>query len=135
MHKSWRFVNQQLIKCSLYATHIRMKQFEIESYITKKGKAPFLRWLERLKDNTAKTKLYARIDRASYGNFGDWKTLKNAKGVHEMREHYGQGYRIYYSIVGQNIILLLAGSTKKDQSKAIAKAKEYLADYKRRIDK
>ena len=52
-----------------------------------------------------------------------------------MRDHYGQGYRIYYSIEGQKIILLLAGSTKKEQTKTIAKAKEYLADYKRRTDK
>ena len=112
-----------------------MRQYDIESYVTEKGETPFLQWLERLKDNTAKIRLYARLDRAGHGNFGDWKTLKNAKGIHEMRDHYGQGYRIYYSIEGQKIILLLAGSTKKQQIKTIVKAKEYLADYKRRTDK
>jgi putative component of toxin-antitoxin plasmid stabilization module len=35
---------------------------------------------------------------------------------------------VYFSFAGQRIILLLAGSTKRDQKKAIAKAKEYLAD-------
>jgi len=112
-----------------------MRQYGIESYVTEKGETPFLKWLERLKDNTAKIRLYARLDRAAHGNFGDWKTLKNAKGIYEMRDHYGQGYRIYYSIEGQKIILLLAGSTKKEQTKTIAKAKEYLADYTRRTDK
>ena len=112
-----------------------MKRYEIESYVTEKGEAPFLKWLEQLKDKTAKTKLYARLERASHGNFGDWKDLKNAKGVYEMREHYGQGFRVYYSVEGQKIVLLLAGSTKKEQNKTIAKAKAHLADYKRRIEK
>ncbi len=63
------------------------------------------------------------------GNFGDWKDIKGAKGVFEMREHYGPGYRIFYAVVGKKVVLLLAGSTKKDQKKTIAKAKEYLTDY------
>ncbi len=49
-----------------------------------------------------------------------------------MREHYGGGYRLYYCMRENTMVLLLAGSTKKDQSKAIAKAKDYLADYERR---
>lgn len=49
-----------------------------------------------------------------------------------MREHYGSGYRIFYRILGNTIVLLLAGSTKKDQSTGIAKAKDYLTDYERR---
>ncbi len=46
-----------------------------------------------------------------------------------MREHYGPGYRIFYAVVGKKVVLLLVGSTKKDQKKIIAKAKEYLTDY------
>ncbi|MDO9415667.1 MAG: hypothetical protein Q7U22_06070 [Pararhizobium sp.] len=41
-----------------------------------------------------------------------------------MRIHYGQGYRIFYTIVGQKIVLLLTGSTKQDQAKVITKAKK-----------
>lgn len=109
-----------------------MRSFEIEVYRTASDEAPFQIWIEGLKDRKAQTKLYARLDRASFGNFGDWKDLKGAKGLCEMRDHYGQGFRIYYSIVGSKIILLLAGSTKSDQTRAISKAKEYLADYIRR---
>lgn len=47
-----------------------------------------------------------------------------------MREHDGPGYRVYYSVEGQAVVLLLAGSTKKDQNKAIAQAKDRLADYR-----
>ena len=109
-----------------------MELYNIETYLTEDGRAPFQEWLDKLKDKTAQTKLYTRLRRASYGNFGDWKDIKGAKGLYEMREHYGQGYRLFYSIIGQKIVLLLVGSTKKDQEKTIAKAKEYLADYKRR---
>lgn len=49
-----------------------------------------------------------------------------------MRIHYAQGLRIFYTIVGQKVILLLAGSSKRDQDRVIAKAKEYLADYYKR---
>lgn len=50
-----------------------------------------------------------------------------------MRLHSGPGFRIFYAIVGQTIILLLAGSTKKDQDRTIAKAKSYFEDYARRM--
>lgn len=106
--------------------------YDIEVYEDAQGKAPFSDWLLKLKDNLVKAKLHARIDRASLGNFGDWKSIKGTNGIHEMREHYGAGYRIYYIIIGKKVVLLLAGSTKRDQNKAIAKAKEYLADYERR---
>ena len=42
--------------------------------------------------------------------------------------------KIRARIVGNKIVLLLAGSTKKDQNSTIAKAKEYLADYERRMN-
>ena len=112
-----------------------MKQmYDIEVYEDAKGKAPFEDWLLKLKDKIAKVKIHARIDRASLGNFGDWKEIKGAKGIFEMREHYGQGYRLFYTIRGKKIVLLLAGSTKKDQNRTIAKAKEYLAEYERSQD-
>ncbi|GJQ58359.1 MAG: type II toxin-antitoxin system RelE/ParE family toxin [Candidatus Scalindua sp. AMX11] len=106
-----------------------MKKYDIEEYETSSGKAPFGEWLLSLKDERAQAKIRARIIRASFGNFGDWKDIKGAKGVFEMRENYGPGYRIFYAVVGKKVVLLLAGSTKKDQKKTVAKAKEYLTDY------
>lgn len=110
-----------------------MKQeYDIEIYEDEKGNSPFQNWLVKLKDKTAITKIRARIRRMSVGNFGDAKPLTGAKGIYELREHYGQGFRVFYTKVGNKVILLLAGSSKKDQNKAIAKAKEYLAEYERR---
>ena len=108
-----------------------MQEYAIEEYETAYTESPFSEWLLSLKDGVARAKLTARIDRASYGNFGDWKALKDAEGIFEMREHHNPGYRIFYAVLDKKTILLLTGSTKKDQKKTIAKAKEYLADYKR----
>ena len=110
-------------------------QYEIEEYVTAEGKSPYADWLDNLKDIIARAKLTARIDRAAHGNFGDWKSLAGANGLFELRESHGPGYRVFYSIVGRKIILLLAGSTKKDQRRTIAKAKDYLADYQGRSGK
>ncbi len=109
-----------------------MEKYEVEEYVTESGKVPFAEWLLRLKDKSGQAKLLARIRRASFGNFGDWKEIKGTKGLYEMREHYGPGYRIFYTLVGKKLSVLLAGSSKKDQKKAIAEANKYLADYAER---
>jgi putative addiction module killer protein len=107
--------------------------YEIEEYVTETGESPFAEWLKGLQDKNAQSKILKRIDRAWLGNLGDWKSLENAKGVFEMREHYGAGYRIFFSFVGKKVILLLAGSDKREQDRAITRAKQYLEDYQRRI--
>ncbi|MEL7086955.1 MAG: type II toxin-antitoxin system RelE/ParE family toxin [Planctomycetota bacterium] len=109
-------------------------KYLIEEYVDEAGAAPFGKWLLGLKDKRAQARIRARITRASFGNFGDWKkvTGPGSSGLYEMREHHGPGYRVYYSVVGQTILLLLAGSTKKDQNKAIAAAQARLADYETR---
>jgi len=106
--------------------------YVIEEYADEQGETPFGRWLLALKDKRAQAKIRARITRASRGNFGDWKKIAGVPGLCEMREHYGPGYRVYYGVMGQTIVLLLAGSTKRDQKKAIASAKTRLADYRAR---
>ena len=106
--------------------------YEIEEYITQDGTSPFAEWLKGLKDTRARMRLLARLDRASLGNLGDWRTLSNADGIAELRDPYGPGYRVYFSFVGRKIILLLAGSTKHDQRKSIRRARACLEDYKRR---
>lgn len=109
-----------------------MSRYEIENYKTETGEMPFRRWFDDIHDGKAKTNIIMRLDRAAAGNLGDWKAIQGAKGLFEMRIHYAQGLRIFFTIVGDRIVLLLAGSFKQDQDRAIAKAKQYLADYKRR---
>lgn len=122
---------ESLYRCTLQRT-FQMKRYELGVYQTEEGKAPFQEWVNGIRDQTARTLVNAQIRKAELGNFGDWKVLTGAGGIREMRVHYGPGFRIYYIIAGQKVILLLAGSTKKEQDRTIAKAKEYLADYNRR---
>jgi putative addiction module killer protein len=70
------------------------------------------------------------LARVEAGNFGDCKGLR--EGVQELRIDQGQGYRVYLSRQGDEIVLLLCGSDKSDQDRAIKQAVEYLDDWKRR---
>ncbi len=106
--------------------------FKLEEYRTRQGKQPFREWLDRLKDKRTKARLLARLTRVEGGNFGDFNPLEGTSGIFELREHFDPGYRIYYSVIGEKIVLLLAGSDKSDQNRTIAKARGYLADYERR---
>jgi putative addiction module killer protein len=107
-------------------------RYEVAVYQTEAGEAPFQAWVKEVKDAKAKTIIVSRLERAAGGLFGDWKAIAGARGLCEMRIHHGPGYRIYYSVIGQQIVLLLAGSTKQSQGKAIAAAKAHLEDYSRR---
>lgn len=89
----------------------------------------FAKWLGGLKDIKAKVKIADRIDRMSKGNLGDHKSV--GKGVSETKIEYGPGYRIYFSRKGNALIIVLAGSAKKDQGKTITKAQTLWAGLNR----
>lgn len=61
-----------------------------------------------------------RLRRLSLGNFGDWKSV--GEGVSELRIDYGPGYRVYLTRRGESVVVLLAGGTKKSQSRDIKRA-------------
>jgi putative addiction module killer protein len=103
---------------------------EIRFYMNSSGKCPFEEWLGSLKDSKARMRIRARIARLEVGNFGDCKGLRD--GVQEIRIDYGPGYRVYLSRQGKVIVLLLCGSDKSEQDRAIEKAIDYLKDWKRR---
>ncbi|MGS0756828.1 type II toxin-antitoxin system RelE/ParE family toxin, partial [Roseateles sp. GG27B] len=94
------------------------------------GFAPFDDWLEGLKDRAARAKVRARLLRVEGGNMGDCKPLRD--GVQELRIDYGLGYRVMLSQQGPVLVLLLCGSDKDDQERAIGRAIEYLKDWKQR---
>ena len=84
--------------------------------------AEFARWLKGVRDERAQQRIAQRIFRLQGGNRGDWKSVGG--GVSEMRIDHGPGYRLYYAMRGRVVILLLCGSVKSDQDKAIGLAKE-----------
>ena len=82
----------------------------------------YTKWVTSLKDERAKARIDKRIDRARFGNFGDWKT--EAGEVRAMRIDYGPGYRLYFTIRDNSIIILLCGGDKRNQQADIKKAVE-----------
>ena len=80
----------------------------------------FARWLRRLKDRQAKAIIGDHLDRMLRGDLGDVKPVGD--GVWEKRIHFGQGWRIYYTIVADQVIVLLLGGDKATQKRDIMKA-------------
>ena len=87
---------------------------------TVKHTSQFDEWLSNLKDPKVKGRLVARLRKVQLGNLGDVKPV--GEGVFEMREHFGPGWRIYYTQRGKEIIILLGGGQKSTQNTDIAKA-------------
>ena len=103
---------------------------EIRVYADEAGRAPFDEWLEALKDAQGRARIRARLLRLEAGNFGDCKPLRD--GVQELRIDHGPGYRVYLSRQATVLVLLLCGSDKADQDRAIRQAIEYLNDWEQR---
>ena len=99
----------------------------LKTYIRPNGKAPFEEWVTNIQDKILVAKVLTRIDRLRIGNFGDCKSVGN--GVFELRLHFGSGYRIYFGVVGSDVILLLLAGDKSSQKKDIEKAKLYWKEF------
>jgi putative addiction module killer protein len=84
-----------------------------------------------IKDEVTKGKITARITRLMLGNPGDAEGV--GEGVVELRIDYGPGWRVYYIKVGDQIIVLLGGGSKRHQQHDIDAAKERAKQYKRSI--
>jgi putative addiction module killer protein len=103
-------------------------EIEVRVYRTPDGRCPFDDWILALRDARARARIRARIARLRAGNFGDTKTI--AEGVHELRVHYGPGYRIYFARRGGAVVLLLCAGDKQTQSRDIARAQRYWREHR-----
>lgn len=82
----------------------------------------YQKWIDNLKDQVGKARVLMRVDRLIHGNPGVFRNL--TEGISELKIDVGPGYRVYYSMLGDQLLLLLAGGSKSTQSKDIAKALE-----------
>lgn len=82
----------------------------------------FSQWLTKLKDMRARIAIARRLERAQGGNLGDVKCV--GERVFEMRVDMGAGYRLYYTMRGNELIILLVGGDKSTQQRDIEKAIE-----------
>ena len=113
-----------------YSEYVQTFPYELEYYVTDKGKKPFKEWLDALKDVCARAKIRIRLDHVRLGSLGDCHSVGD--GVQELRIDYGPGYRVYFAHEGKRIVLLLLGGDKKSQQKDIVRAKNCLSDQKGR---
>ena len=86
--------------------------------------------MHSLRDKHAKARIFTRIDRVRLGNFGDCESV--GAGVYELRIHFGPGYRVYFGLYGEEVVLLLCGGDKASQTRDIEAAKSYWQEFNQR---
>lgn len=67
-------------------------------------------------------RLARRLEKVSRGQLGDVKPVGG--GVHEMREFFGAGWRMYYVEREGILIIMLGGGDKSSQAKDIQRARQ-----------
>ena len=101
---------------------------EIREYVDLGGRSPFDRWFKGL-DLMAVTRVEIALARMEAGNLSDVRGVGG--GVLEYRMHTGPGYRIYFGMQGDVLIILLGGGTKARQQKDTRDARRLWREYNR----
>ncbi len=81
----------------------------------------FSDWLKTVANPIATAAIAARLRRASLGNLGNWRAV--GSGVSEMKIDVGAGYRLYFVVRGNVVVVMLCGGDKSTQDKDIKRAK------------
>jgi putative addiction module killer protein len=89
-------------------------------------------WLRGLRDPQAVARINTRVMRLRRGNPGDVAPVGD--GVSELRLMFGPGYRIYYAVRNNLLIVLLAGGDKSTQPRDIETAKALWRDFQDQDD-
>ena len=105
--------------------------FAVTHYLSAEGQDPYQQWLDELRDKVAKIAIIRRVNKLEDGLFGDSEPVGD--GVAELRLHLGPGYRVYFTVHGKKVCLLLGGGTKRRQAADIKAAKARWHDYQVRI--
>ena len=92
---------------------------------TIKALPEFTAWLDGLADQQVQGVIVARIKRLERGLLGDVAPV--GQGVSELRIHLGAGWRVYFAQRGKQLVILLAGGSKRTQKTDIKRAKALAA--------
>ena len=85
----------------------------------------FTKWLDGLSDAVVRGVVVARIKRLERGLMGAVEPV--GEGLSELRIHFGAGWRVYFVRRGAQLIVLLAGGSKRTQKADIKRAKSLAA--------
>ncbi len=77
----------------------------------------YLQWINGLRDVVGRARIQMRVDRLVHGNPGQHRVLSS--GISELKIDIGPGYRVYFTVRGGILIVLLAGGEKSSRSKDI----------------
>ncbi|MCB1384386.1 MAG: type II toxin-antitoxin system RelE/ParE family toxin [Nitratireductor sp.] len=102
---------------------------KIVEYLDAEGRSPFARWFDDLSPQAA-AKITVALMRMEMGNLSNVKPVGG--GLAEYRIHWGPGLRIYFGRDGDELVILLAGGTKRRQERDIEQARQRWSDYKER---
>jgi putative addiction module killer protein len=102
---------------------------DVREYVDAGGRSPFTKWLRALNVHAA-AKMATALERIADGNLSGVKGV--GRGVLEYRVDFGPGYRIYFGRDGGQLIILLAGGTKKRQQLDVRQAQVNWKDYRKR---
>ncbi len=106
-----------------------MADIRILEYLDSDGRSSYAHWFEGLSAPAA-AKVAGAVYQMAVGNFSNVKGV--GSGVFERTLNVGPGYRIYFGRDGQDVVILLGGSSKQRQQQAIEAAKARWTDYRRR---
>jgi putative addiction module killer protein len=99
-------------------------------YETNSGRRSFVEWLQRL-DGQRQASVRRRLRAVEeHNHMEDCSSLRG--GLYEIRLAGRIGLRVYFADIGEAIVLLLGGSGKSDQTRAIKRARERLKDFRER---
>lgn len=101
----------------------------LQEYEKESGESPFGTWFAALDANAA-ARVTVALAKMEGGNFSNVEPV--GEGVSEYKIDFGPGYRVYFGMDGQALVILLIGGTKKRQQRDIDTAKSFWSDYKAR---
>jgi putative addiction module killer protein len=102
---------------------------KVREYVGSDGASPFAIWFGGV-GAVAAAKIRRAVDKLERGLRPNVRPV--GQGVFEAKIDYGPGYRVYFGLDGDELVILEGGGDKRTQDSDITDAKKRWRDYKRR---
>lgn len=87
--------------------HLSEGRMKIVEYLAVNGASPFRNWFDRL-DSRAAAKVTTALTRMGMGSTSNVESVGG--GVYERKIDYGPGYRVYFGMDGEELVILVVGA-------------------------